>query len=131
MSAEGTLALAVATALRGAGGLAGLNGVFVGPPVKATPPYAEIGEVLGIDWSVKDRVGRELRVSVTLRDAGETAARVQALSDAAGGAIEALPRVIDGWAVASVALARSRLAASAPGRWTALLDYRVRMLAAG
>lgn len=131
MSAEGALAAAVAAALREAGDLAGLNGVFAGPPVKATPPYAEIGEVLGIDWSVKDRAGRELRVSVTLRDAAETAARVQALSAAAGAAIEALPRAIDGWRIASVVLARSRFAGSAPGQWTALLDYRVRMLTAG
>lgn len=134
MSAEGVLADAVATALRQAvgqaGALAALNGVFAGPPVKASPPWAEIGEVLGTDWGTKDRAGAELRIAVTLRDAGETAARVQAMGAAAGAAILALPRVLAGWEVASVALARSRLAGTAPGRWSMTLDYRVRMLAA-
>lgn len=128
MSAERVLADAVAAALRAAPGLAALNGVFAGPPVKATPPHAELGEVLGIDWSVKDRAGRELRIVVTIRDAGETGARAAALAAAAGAEIEAL-RLLDGWDVASAVLARSRVAGTAPGRWSASVDYRVRMLA--
>lgn len=129
-SAEGVLAQAVAQVLRQAAGLAALNGVYAGPPLKASPPWAEIGETLGIDWGTKDRAGRELRIAVTIRDAGETSARTTALAAAAGAAIEALPRGLAGWNVASVVLARSRLAGSAAGRWSVTLDYRVRMLAA-
>lgn len=127
MSAESVVRAALLAALRD---VEGLNGIYAGPPVKATPPYAEVGELLGIDWSVKDRAGRELRLLVTVRDAGESASRIEALAAAAAAAIEGLPRALDGWGVASVVLVRSRLGGSAPGRWSAVLEYRVRVLAA-
>ena len=127
MSAEAVVQAALLAALKG---LAGLNGVFEGPPVKAAPPYAEIGETLSGDWSVKDRDGRELRLAVTIRDAAETPARVQALAGAAGAAIEALPRDLGGWRIASLMFVRMRLLRPAPGRWSAVIEYRVRMLAA-
>lgn len=127
MSAESVVQAAVLAALRG---VAGLNGVYLGPPVKATVPFAELGDLLSGDWSVKDRMGRELRLLVTVRDAGERPARVQALAEAVGVAIEALPRDLTGWRVASVVLVRSRLSAAAAGRWNASVEYRVRVLAA-
>ncbi|SDA35219.1 DUF3168 domain-containing protein [Sphingomonas sp. NFR15] len=127
MSAETVAQAALLAALKD---IAGLNGVFEGPPVKATPPYAEIGETLSGDWSVKDRDGRELRLAVTIRDAAETPARVQALAAAAGAAIAALPRDLGAWRVASVAFVRSRLLRPAPGRWGVVIEYRVRVLAA-
>lgn len=126
MSAESVVHSAVLAAARG---VAGLNGVFPGPTVKATLPYAELGEVLGGDWSVKDRVGRELRLIVTVRDAGDSPARAQALAGRIGAGIEALPRDLGGWCVASVVLVRSRFGAAAAGRWNASVEYRVRVLA--
>lgn len=128
MSAASVVQAAVLSALRG---IAGLNGVYAGPPLKATPPYAELGELLGADWSVKDRAGRELRLLVTVRDAGEGAARAQALADAVGAAVEALPRDLVGWRVASVVLLRARTGGGPAGRWSASVEYRVRVLAAG
>ncbi|MEG3176622.1 DUF3168 domain-containing protein [Sphingomonas sp. RB3P16] len=127
MSAESVVQAAILTAVRA---VAGVNGVYLGPPTKATPPYAELGELLGGDWSVKDRAGRELRLIVTVRDAGESATRAQALAGAVGAAIEAVPRDLAGWRVASVVLVRSRCAAAAAGRWNASVEYRVRVLAA-
>jgi hypothetical protein len=127
MSAESVVQAAALAALRD---VAGLNGVYLSPPVKATAPYAELGDVLSIDWGVKDRAGRELRLAVTIRDAGETPARAQALAEAARAAIEGLPRDLDGWRVASIALVRSRVGGGPVGRWTALVEYRVRVLAA-
>ena len=129
--AEAVVQAAVLAALRGLDGLNGLNGVYVAPPVKATVPYAELGDLLSGDWSVKDRVGRELRLAVTVRDAGETPERAQALAGAIGTVIEELPRDLDGWSVASVVLVRSRVSGGPPGRWAALVEYRVRVLAAG
>lgn len=126
MSAESVVQAAVLAALRGLGGL---NGVFEGPPVKATPPFAELGELLSGDWGVKDRDGRELRLAVTIRDVGETSARAQVLGGAAGAAIEAIPRDLDGWRVASLVLVRSRLLRPTPARWSVMIEYRVRVLA--
>ena len=127
MTAEAAVQAAALVALRA---LAGLNGVYLAPPVKATVPYAELGDLLSGDWSVKDRAGRELRLAVTVRGAGDTPERVQALAGAVGAAIAGLPRDLAGWRVASVVLLRSRLSGGPPGRWAALVEYRVRVLAA-
>ena len=130
MSAEGVLHAALVAALRGAGDFGGvLNGVFEGPAVRASAPYAEVQPLVAVDWSTKDRAGRELRPAVTIRDAGETPARLHALIGAACAAIEAMPRDLDGWRVASLVFARSRMLAEAPGRWAAVVEYRVRVLA--
>lgn len=127
MSAESVLQAAVLARLRA---VAGLNGVYAGPPVRATPPFAELGELIAVDWGAKDRAGRELRVLVTLRDAGETGVRLASLAASAGAAIEAMPRDLTGWRIASVALVRSRSWGTGPGQWSASMDYRIRMMEA-
>lgn len=128
MSAESVVQAAALGALRGVGGL---NGVYLGTPVKATMPYALLGDLLSGDWGVKDRAGRELRLLVGLRDAGETPARIHELGAAVCSALEALPRDLDGWRLVSVALVRARIGGGAPGAWSASIEYRVRVLAAG
>ena len=127
-SAESAVQAAALAAVRA---VPGLNGVYLAPPVKATVPYAELGDLLSGDWSVKDRAGRELRLMVSVRDAGESNARVQTLAGAVGAAIEALPRDLAGWRVGSVMLVRSRVTGGPPGRWRASVEYRLRVLAAG
>ncbi len=127
MTAEAVVQAATLAALRA---IDGLNGVYLAPPVKATPPYAELGDLLSGDWSVKDRAGRELRLAVTLRDAAESNARVQALAGAVGAAIAGLSRDLGEWRVASVVLVRSRVSGGPVGRWSAIVEYRVRVLAA-
>lgn len=128
MSAERVVQAAALGAVRG---VAGLNGVYLGTPAKATPPYALLGELLSGDWSVKDRAGRELRLLVTVRDAGDGAERIHTLCAAVGAALEALPRDLDGWRLVSVALVRARIGGGAPGAWSASVEYRLRVLAAG
>jgi murein endopeptidase len=105
-----------------------LNGVFLGPAVRASAPYAEVSEAQAGDWSTKDVRGREVRVGVVLRDAAEAPDRIGRLADACERAIEALPREMGGWQVAHVRFVRSRIAGDGPGRWIAAVDYRVRML---
>lgn len=130
MSAESVLQSALLVALHGDARLsAGLNGVFEGPAVKASPPFAELDEMLAVDWGTKTAAGRELRIGVTLRDAAETGARLQGLAEAAGAAIEAIPRDLDGWRVASLVFVRSRVLRGPPGKWTAVVEYRLRMMA--
>lgn len=123
--AEDAVRGAVATALRAD---ARLNGVYLGPAVRASPPFAEVAEAISVDWSTKDARGRELRVAVLLRDLGETPARLAALADTAERAIEAMPRDLDGWRVASLSFVRSRTVGEAPGRWLTAIEYRVRVL---
>lgn len=106
-----------------------LNGVFDGPAVRASPPFAEIGEATAGDWGTKDRAGRELRLAVILRDAAETSTRIGTLTAAVEAAVPGLPRDLPGWRVASVAFLRSRIAGDGPGRWIAAVEFRVRVLA--
>ncbi|HET9511485.1 MAG TPA: DUF3168 domain-containing protein [Sphingomonas sp.] len=129
-AATATARAALATLLRADAVLAAtLNGVFDGPAARASPPFAEIGEATAGDWGTKDRVGRELRLAVILRDAGETSARIGTLTAAVEAAVPRLPRDLPGWRVASVAFLRSRVAGEGPGRWIAAVEFRVRMLA--
>lgn len=129
MSAESVVQDAALACLRGNAVLAaGLNGVFAGPAAKASTPFAELGELLSVDWGFKDRAGRELRLAVTVRDTAETPARVQTLADAVGAAIEALPRDLPGWRVASLVFVRTRVVRDGVGRWAAVVEYRVRLM---
>lgn len=106
-----------------------LNGIYEGPAVKATAPYAEIGELASIDWSTKDTEGRELRSLVQLRDRGESAARLHTLARDADAAIRALDPVLPGWRIVSLVLVRNRIVRSGVGQWSALIEHRARLLA--
>ncbi|WP_419826077.1 DUF3168 domain-containing protein [Sphingomonas sp.] len=115
---------ALVAALRGAG-----IAVYDGPPLGAAYPYAAISEGSATDWSTKDARGRELRLSFAIWDDGGSAARLHALAAAAEDAVEAMPRDLPGYRVASLVLLRSRIVRDPDGPWAARLDYRVRMLA--
>ena len=126
MSAEAALVAAVQAALSG---VAGLNCVEPGASVRTTPPFAELGPVESRDWGTKDRAGREIRLSVTVRDAAARADRLHALAAAVVAAVDALPRGLDGWRIASLAFVRGRTASEKAGLWAAAIEWRVRMLA--
>ena len=130
LSAEAAVCAGIVEALRGDAVLGEtLNGVFEGPSARASAPWAEIGDALASDWGTKDWRGREVRVAVMLRDLAERPARLGMLVEAAGAAIAAMPAALDGWRVASAGLLRSRVAGEGPGRWLAVVEYRVRVLA--
>lgn len=129
MSAAATFHEAMLAALRGADEFGGaINGVFEGPAVKATAPYAEIGDLLVSDWGTKDKAGAELRGAIIIRDRAEGPGRLHALAVAADAAVASVPRDLDGWRIASLVLLRSRIIRDAPGLWTALVEHRVRLI---
>lgn len=109
--------------------VAGLNRVEPGANLRATPPFAEIGPVEARDWGTKDAAGREVRVTVTVRDAAERAARLHGLSGAVQDAIAGMSRDLAGWRVASLVFVRSRVASEKAGLWVATVEWRVRVLA--
>lgn len=118
---------ALVAALRG---VPGLSGVFDGPPARAAYPYAVIGQAVASDWSHKSARGREIRLSVTLWDDGLSAARLHGLMALAEDAIEAIPRDLAGWRIASLVFVRSRALRNAAGPWAGTIDYRARLIAA-
>ncbi|AUW59214.1 hypothetical protein C1T17_15075 [Sphingobium sp. SCG-1] len=127
MSAEMAVRTGVLAALQGDAALAALlNGVWDGAPVKASAPFAVVGECLGSEWGTKDRPGREVRVTLTVQDrreGGAGLAEMLALADAA------VKRVaVAGYDVGTVALLRSRVVRGREDGWRALVDYRVRVL---
>lgn len=126
MAAVSAVRAGVLAALRGAPGLT-VTRVVEGP-AKASAPFVQLRDVSASDWGTKDRAGRELRVGVTVRDVADLPARVEALAGVAEAALLALPRVLDGWRVASVVLTRSAVLGEGERRWAALVDVRVRVL---
>jgi hypothetical protein len=127
MSFETALQAALLSALAAAPGIAAeANGVFVERPVRATPPWIELGELIAADWSTKDARGREVRIAVTVRDLAESPARLLDLLDAAGEAIAALPRAIGGWRLGAVVFLRARTLREPGGQWLGVTEWRLR-----
>ena len=128
MSAEVAVRAAVIAALRGDSGLMDrLNSLFDGVPVRASAPYGVVGECIGSDWGAKDVEGRELRLSISLHDAAETAGRIGELLARIDPVIRTI--IPDGWRIVTASLLRSRIG-RATGRgetgWQAIIDYRIR-----
>jgi hypothetical protein len=108
-------------------GVAALNGVYDGPPLQAALPYAMVEAGPESDWSHKSGVGRELRLTVTIRDGGERPARLRTLVAAAEARIESIGGALDGWRLVTMQFLRSRMLRTDP-EWTAVIDYRARLL---
>lgn len=107
--------------------------VFEGAGTKGTVPFLTLREWSASDWGTKDRAGRELRIGVAIRDEGESGARAVALAADAEAALLSVPGVA-GWRVVNVVPVRSALlnegvGTVGAGRWVALVDVRVRMMA--
>jgi hypothetical protein len=130
MSAQTVLGEALVAALKAHAGVARLvTAVFDAPPVRAARPFAEVAEALLTDWSTKDMAGREGRIAIVLRDAGERPVRLRELAGEVDAAVEDLPRdLAEGWRIASLVPVRSRIVREGEGLWAGTNEYRVRML---
>lgn len=132
MSAEVTVRAAVIAALKeDAAVMGGLNGLFDGQPMRASVPYAVVGECIASDWGAKDVDGRELRLTIGLHDAGETPGRLAVLLERIHAVMQGL-EIAEGWRIVGVRLIRSRVV---KGRekdgWKAVVDYQVRVVRQG
>ncbi|MFV0622953.1 DUF3168 domain-containing protein [Sphingomonas sp. ac-8] len=130
MSAHTVLGEALVAALTAHPGVRGVvTAVFDAPPVRGARPFAEVAEALLSDWSTKDLVGREGRIAIVLRDAGERPVRLRQLAGEVDAAVETLPRDLPGgWRIASLVPVRSRIVRESAGLWAGTNEYRVRML---
>jgi hypothetical protein len=128
MSGAGqALVEAVLEALRA---VEGLNGVYDGPPLTAAHPYATIDAGPENDWSHKSGEGRELRLSILLRDKGERPERLRELVSAVEAAAGALGPDLTGWRLDNLVFLRSSMLRSTGAAWTAAIEYRARLLKA-
>lgn len=124
MSASERLQAAAMAALRAIDGI----GVFDGPPVQASFPYAlvEIGPEL--DWSHKSGAGREIRIAATIFDQSERPARARRLAGEAEAALAAIGGDIGGWRVVTMHFLRSALVRAPRGPWAGVVEFRARLL---
>lgn len=125
MSAGAALQTAIATALNG---VAGLTGVFDGPPARAAYPYAVIDATTESDWSHKSGDGREVLVAITVWD--DQPVRLHSFADQIEGSLESVSGIA-GWQLVTMRLVRRRVLRDVTGPWAAAIDFRARMLAAG
>ena len=123
MSAGGALQEVLAERLAT---VAGLTGVYDGPPARATYPYVVLDAGTESDWSHKNGTGRELLVAVTLWD--EQSVRLHALADAVETAVSGAGSPV-GWSLVSLRFLKRRIIRDVAGPWAAAIDFRARLLA--
>lgn len=137
MSAEGAMRAAVVAALGGDAALMALvNGIYDGVPVQASEPYVVIAECAGVDWGAKGVDGREVRLSISLHDKGDTSAAIAAMLGRVESAMRGIEDVVDEWRIVTMRFVRSRVVRSMAsqrreGGWQGVVDYRVRVVVEG
>jgi hypothetical protein len=119
------LAETVIAALRA---LEGLNNVYDGPPLTAAFPYAIVEAGPESDWSHKSGAGRELRLSILVRDKGERPARLRALVAGIEDSIIEIGSELTGWRLVNLVFVREAMLRETSAAWSAAIDYRARLL---
>lgn len=128
MSGAGqALAAAALAALRG---VEGLNHVYDGPPLTAAFPHAVVETGPERDWSHKSGEGRELRLSILVRDKGERPARLRVLAADVEAAAAAIGPDLAGWRLVNLVFLRASMLHQSGAAWSAAIDYRARLLKA-
>jgi hypothetical protein len=112
--------------------LPGLTGVYDGPPVQEAVPFALVEAGAESDWGHKSGQGSEVRLAVTVRDAGEKPTRLHGLLDTARAALEAALEV-PGWQLVALRWERTRSAREGRGAgpdaaWIGSVEFRARLL---
>ena len=106
-----------------------INLVVEEAPLRASPPWLGIAASTSVDWSTKDRTGREVRVALELHLRGDVPATASELTRAIEARIEALPRSQPEFEVASCAFLRARAEQRSGNLRAVLIEYRFRLLA--
>jgi Protein of unknown function (DUF3168) len=109
--------------------LGGIAPVYDGAPPRAAFPYIMISDSPVSDWSTKTERGREIRLALTIWDDGEVGESLRTLMIAVEAAMDAFPRNLPGWRVASLVFLRSLISREPGAPSVALIEHRVRMIA--
>ena len=109
--------------------MAGVTGIFDGPPVDAVPPYVVIGSDLVSDWSTKTEIGHEHRLAVNVWDAGPGTAAAKALLGDVEARLAGLSGAGDGHRLVSSVLLRSLVLTDAEGWTQGIAEFRMRTVA--
>ena len=102
--------------------------VFDAPPVRGGVPYALVDEPVLAEWSGVGWEGVDGRHIVAVHDAGERPVRLRALLDGVRETLSLLPVDLgDGWRLLRFRPVKERIVKTGGDRWTAGLEYAVRM----
>ena len=125
--AAGALVSALMTALRD---VPGLSQVSDGLPLQAGDAAAVVEAGPETDWGFKDGEGAELRVAVLVTCSGETPRRVRSLAERMRAAVAMIGPDLAGWRLVGMTMLRSRVLREVGPKWTAVIEYRARMMRA-
>lgn len=126
MSAAEALRLAIMAELLDTDELAPLQ-VFDAPPVRSAAPWAVVEEPVLAARNAAGVTGRTGSFAIDFRDGGERPMRLRGLMALTEELVDLLPTALpDGWRLASLALARSRLARGKDG-WIGRSEWAVRV----
>ena len=82
------------------------------------------------DWGFKGGEGAEVRFAIVLRCGDEAPGRARMLGERIRSAVAEVGSDLDGWGLVSLAMLRSRVLREAGSKWTAVIEYRARMIRA-
>jgi hypothetical protein len=105
-----------------------VTGIYDGPPPRAAYPYLVVSDSVSIDWSTKTARGREVSLIVTLWDERGGPHTMHDIMSAIEDAVQAMPRDLPGWRIATLNFVRSRILRTNAGPWSGLVEHRVRVL---
>ena len=126
--AAGALVAALVAALRD---VPGLSQVSDGAPLQAGDAAAMVEAGPETDWGFKGGEGAEVRFAIVLKCGGEAPGRARMLGERIRSAVAEVGPDLGGWGLVSMAMLRSRLLREAGPKWTAVVEYRARMIRAG
>ncbi len=106
-----------------------LNAVVEEAPSRTALPWLAIAASASADWSVKDRMGREVRVALELHCRGDQPESAASLIGAIENRIGQLPADQPGFRVVTSQFLRARAEQRGANTRAILIEYRFRLLA--
>lgn len=103
-------------------------GIHEAAPLQATFPFIVVETGSEVDWSHKSGSGREIRLTLLVRDQGESGRRLRRVADAAEQAMTSGQLEPAGWTIVTAVFLRRHIVRNPRSGWSALLEYRVRLL---
>lgn len=124
---ENLLRAALIGWLRSDPALAALNAVEEENPLSVSPPWLGISASASIDWSTKDRAGRETRIALELVTRGDEPASNGSMIAAIDRRVEAMPVAQPGFDLINIRFLRARTQRRPNNLRAALLEYSFRL----
>ncbi|MEE4201056.1 DUF3168 domain-containing protein [Erythrobacter sp.] len=109
--------------------LAAINAIEEEAPVSASAPWLGIAASASVDWGVKERAGREIRVALELESRTDDPGADGALLNAIEARVLDLPPLHPAFEVASIRFLRARSEERAANLRGGLLEFRFRLFA--